>query len=171
MTLLKNAMKILNDREKEIINARRLSEEPKTLEELSKIYKISRERIRQIETKAFEKLQKSMINASKSKNFALGLREHVAQAQREVARVVFVRPRRRVRVVRVRVVAVRGRVRRERRGVRGAEPVRVPGARVKSAVVVISSRLRAERPSRAEVDSRQESRQVLVFNVYGLQKI
>jgi RNA polymerase sigma-32 factor len=66
--LLVNAMKILNDREKEIINARRLSEEPKTLEELSKKYKISRERIRQIETKAFEKLQKSMINASKSKN-------------------------------------------------------------------------------------------------------
>ena len=66
--LLKDAMKILNEREKEIINARRLSENPKTLEELSKKYKISRERIRQIETKAFEKLQKSMINASKSKN-------------------------------------------------------------------------------------------------------
>ena len=66
--LLVSAMKILNDREKEIINARRLSENPITLEELSKKYKISRERIRQIETKAFEKLQKSMINASKSKN-------------------------------------------------------------------------------------------------------
>ena len=66
--LLDSAMKILNDREKDIIAARRLSEEPKTLEELSKKYKISRERIRQIETKAFEKLQKSMINASKSKN-------------------------------------------------------------------------------------------------------
>ena len=66
--LLKDAMKILNEREKEIINERRLSENPKTLEELSKKYKISRERIRQIETKAFEKLQKSMINASKSKN-------------------------------------------------------------------------------------------------------
>ncbi len=66
--LLKDSMKILNDREKEIIIARRLSENPKTLEELSKKYKISRERIRQIETKAFEKLQKSMINASKSKN-------------------------------------------------------------------------------------------------------
>ena len=66
--LLKSAMKILNDREKEIIIARRLSEKPKTLEELSKKYKISRERIRQVETKAFEKLQKSMINASKSKN-------------------------------------------------------------------------------------------------------
>ena len=66
--LLNSAMKILNEREKEIITARRLSEEPKTLEDLSKKYKVSRERIRQIETKAFEKLQKSMINASKSKN-------------------------------------------------------------------------------------------------------
>ena len=66
--LLNSAMKILNDREKEIITARRLSENPTTLEDLSKKYKISRERIRQIETKAFEKLQKSMINASKSKN-------------------------------------------------------------------------------------------------------
>ena len=66
--LLESAMKILNEREKEIITARRLSEKPETLEDLSKKYKISRERIRQIETKAFEKLQKSMINASKSKN-------------------------------------------------------------------------------------------------------
>ncbi len=66
--LLKDSMKILNEREKEIIESRRLSENPKTLEELSKKFKISRERIRQIETKAFEKLQKSMINASKSKN-------------------------------------------------------------------------------------------------------
>ena len=64
--LLENAMKILNEREKEIIIARRLSENPITLEELSKKYKISRERIRQIETKAFEKLQKTMINANKS---------------------------------------------------------------------------------------------------------
>ena len=66
--LLKSAMKILNEREKEIITARRLSDDPVTLDKLSKKYKISRERIRQIETKAFEKLQKSMINASKSKN-------------------------------------------------------------------------------------------------------
>ena len=66
--LLKNAMSILNEREKEIIEARRLNENPITLEELSKKYNISRERIRQIETKAFEKLQKSMISASKSKN-------------------------------------------------------------------------------------------------------
>ncbi len=49
--LLESAMKILNEREREVINARRLSENPKTLEELSKKYKISRERIRQIENK------------------------------------------------------------------------------------------------------------------------
>jgi RNA polymerase sigma-32 factor len=66
--LLHEAMTILNVREKEILEARRLTENPKTLEELSQKYKISRERIRQIETKAFEKLQKNMINSSKSKN-------------------------------------------------------------------------------------------------------
>jgi len=66
--LLNEAMTILNNREKEILEARRLAENPKTLEELSQKYKISRERIRQIETKAFEKLQKSMINSSKAKN-------------------------------------------------------------------------------------------------------
>ena len=66
--LLYQAMTILNDREKEILEARRLIDNPKTLEELSQKYKISRERIRQIETKAFEKLQKSMINANKSRN-------------------------------------------------------------------------------------------------------
>ena len=67
-SLLKDSIKILNEREKEIIESRRLSENPKTLEELSKKYNLSRERIRQIETKAFEKLQKSMINSRKSKN-------------------------------------------------------------------------------------------------------
>ncbi len=66
--LLAKAINVLNEREKNIIQLRKLSEEPKTLEELSKEYKISRERIRQIETKAFEKLQKAMLNASKSKN-------------------------------------------------------------------------------------------------------
>ena len=66
--LLNNSMSILDERETDILKARRLSENPKTLEELSEKFKISRERVRQIETKAFEKLQKSMINASKSKN-------------------------------------------------------------------------------------------------------
>ena len=66
--LLLDSIKILNDREKEILYARRLNEEPITLENLSKKYKISRERIRQIENKAFEKLQKNMLNSAKSKN-------------------------------------------------------------------------------------------------------
>jgi len=66
--LLKDSIKILNDREKEILYARRLSENPSTLEDLSKKFKISRERIRQIENKAFEKLQKHMLNSAKSKN-------------------------------------------------------------------------------------------------------
>ena len=66
--LLSDSIKILNDREKEILYARRLNDEPITLEDLSKKYKISRERIRQIENKAFEKLQKNMLNSAKSKN-------------------------------------------------------------------------------------------------------
>ena len=63
-----DSIEILTQREKEILTARRLSEEVTTLENLSKKYKISRERIRQIENKAFEKLQKHMLNSAKSKN-------------------------------------------------------------------------------------------------------
>jgi len=66
--LLQDSIKILNDRERQILYSRRLTDEPLTLEELSKKYKISRERIRQIENKAFEKLQKHMLNSAKSKN-------------------------------------------------------------------------------------------------------
>ncbi len=66
--LLKDSIKVLNDREKEILYSRRLTDEPLTLEDLSKKFKISRERIRQIENKAFEKLQKHMLNLAKSKN-------------------------------------------------------------------------------------------------------
>ena len=66
--LLGESIKILNDREREILYSRRLNDEPITLEDLSKKYKISRERIRQIENKAFEKLQKHMLNSAKSKN-------------------------------------------------------------------------------------------------------
>ena len=66
--LMKDSIDVLNEREKEILNARRLSDEVVTLDDLSKKYKISRERIRQIETKAFEKLQKAMLNAAKSNN-------------------------------------------------------------------------------------------------------
>ena len=66
--LLKDSIQILNDREKEILYARRLNDTPTTLENLSKKYKISRERIRQIENKAFEKVQKHMLNSARSKN-------------------------------------------------------------------------------------------------------
>ena len=66
--LLQESIKILNEREKEILYSRRLNDKPTTLEDLSKKYKISRERIRQIENKAFEKIQKYMLNASKSEN-------------------------------------------------------------------------------------------------------
>ena len=66
--LLKNSIKVLNEREREILYSRRLNDEPKTLEDLSKKYKISRERIRQIENKAFEKVQKHMLNSARSKN-------------------------------------------------------------------------------------------------------
>ena len=66
--LMQDSMEILNPREKEILVARKLSENAATLEELSKKYKVSRERVRQIETKAFEKLQKAMLNSTKSKN-------------------------------------------------------------------------------------------------------
>ena len=54
-------MDSLNDREKHILTERRLTDEPKTLEELSQVYGVSRERIRQIEVRAFEKLQAALI--------------------------------------------------------------------------------------------------------------
>src|SRR6201991_2465159 len=58
--MLVEAMDSLNDREKQILTERRLIEDPKTLEELSQVYHVSRERGRQIEVRAFEKLQKAM---------------------------------------------------------------------------------------------------------------
>ncbi len=66
--LLENSLEILNQREREILNYRRLVDQPVTLEQLSRKYKISRERIRQIENKAFEKVQKHMLNSARSKN-------------------------------------------------------------------------------------------------------
>ena len=66
--LMNDAMNILNDRERKILIARKLSDESSTLEDLSKKYKVSRERIRQIETKAFEKLQKAILTAAKPNN-------------------------------------------------------------------------------------------------------
>ncbi|MEE8270558.1 MAG: RNA polymerase sigma factor RpoH [Alphaproteobacteria bacterium] len=62
--LLRNAMKHLNERERHILNERRLRDNPTTLEDLSQQYGISRERVRQIEVRAFEKLQKAIRNAA-----------------------------------------------------------------------------------------------------------
>jgi RNA polymerase sigma-32 factor len=58
--MLAEAMNGLNEREREILTERRLAEDPKTLEELSQVYNVSRERVRQIEVRAFEKVQKAM---------------------------------------------------------------------------------------------------------------
>ena len=65
--LLSEAMSVLNDREKDILTQRRLSEKTVTLEDLSEEYNVSRERIRQIEVRAFEKLQKRMRDLAKEK--------------------------------------------------------------------------------------------------------
>ncbi|MYL97356.1 RNA polymerase sigma factor RpoH [Novosphingobium sp. FGD1] len=58
--MLVEAMGALNERERDILKERRLTDDPKTLEELSQVYSVSRERVRQIEVRAFEKLQKAM---------------------------------------------------------------------------------------------------------------
>ena len=65
--LLMDALESLNDREKDILTERRLTDEPKTLEELSQVYGVSRERIRQIEVRAFEKLQAALIRLAGEK--------------------------------------------------------------------------------------------------------
>ena len=66
---MEESLNFLKDREKDIIIKRRLTENPKTLEDLSQEYKVSRERIRQIETRAFEKLQ--TVVKSKAKELKL----------------------------------------------------------------------------------------------------
>ena len=66
-SLLVKAMSDLTEREKEIISSRQLSDEPKTLEELSRVFKVSRERVRQIEVKAFEKLREKINILNKEK--------------------------------------------------------------------------------------------------------
>jgi RNA polymerase sigma-32 factor len=62
--LLADAMKKLNDRERRVFEARRLSEQPITLEDLSQEFGVSRERIRQIEVRAFDKVQKAVKSAA-----------------------------------------------------------------------------------------------------------
>jgi len=69
--LLSEAMDSLNEREKHILTQRRLIEEPQTLEELSQTYSVSRERVRQIEVRAFEKLQKAMLRIAGEKRLLL----------------------------------------------------------------------------------------------------
>jgi RNA polymerase sigma-32 factor len=69
--LLTQAMAVLNDREKDVLMQRRLAEEPVTLEELSESYGVSRERIRQIEVRAFEKLQAKMRELAKGKGMVI----------------------------------------------------------------------------------------------------
>jgi RNA polymerase sigma-32 factor len=69
--LLSEAMDSLNEREKHILTQRRLIEEPQTLEELSQTYSVSRERVRQIEVRAFEKLQKAMLRIAGEKRMLL----------------------------------------------------------------------------------------------------
>ena len=71
-SLLQNALHVLDEREKEILQDRRLVDEPKTLEELSQKHKVSRERIRQIENRAFEKVQKAMLeNVKRPKQLSI----------------------------------------------------------------------------------------------------
>ena len=70
-SLLAQAMTVLNDREKDILMQRRLAETPVTLEELSESYGVSRERIRQIEVRAFEKLQDRMRELARGKGMVI----------------------------------------------------------------------------------------------------
>ena len=72
MELLQTAMADLSEREQHILQERRLTDEPKTLEELSEVYNVSRERIRQIEVRAFEKLQKAMQKMAKEQGLPMG---------------------------------------------------------------------------------------------------
>jgi RNA polymerase sigma-32 factor len=68
--LLEQALRGLNERERHILTERRLKDEPATLDELSQTYSVSRERVRQIEIRAFEKLQKSIRNAARDGGLA-----------------------------------------------------------------------------------------------------
>ena len=80
--LLAEGMKALNERERHILTERRLKDEPATLEDLSKHYEISRERVRQIEVRAFEKLQRAIKDAAKTKRVGGGHEAPVALSAR-----------------------------------------------------------------------------------------
>ena len=70
-SMLSEALDTLNEREKHILSERRLVDEPKTLEELSQTFNVSRERVRQIEVRAFEKLQKAMMRIAGEKRLLI----------------------------------------------------------------------------------------------------
>ncbi|WP_018149005.1 RNA polymerase sigma factor RpoH [Henriciella marina] len=72
MELLQEAMGDLSEREQHILQERRLTDDPKTLEQLSEVYNVSRERIRQIEVRAFEKIQKAMKRMAKEQGLPAG---------------------------------------------------------------------------------------------------
>ncbi|SEP60902.1 RNA polymerase, sigma 32 subunit, RpoH [Faunimonas pinastri] len=69
--MLKSALGVLDDRERRIFEARRLSEDPLTLEQLSSEFSVSRERVRQLEVRAFEKVQKAVVNAARERDRGL----------------------------------------------------------------------------------------------------
>ncbi|MEM1020236.1 MAG: RNA polymerase sigma factor RpoH [Pseudomonadota bacterium] len=69
--MLQDAMSVLNDRERHIFQERRLKDNPSTLEDLSQVYDVSRERIRQIEVRAFEKVQKAMLETAREKRLVV----------------------------------------------------------------------------------------------------
>jgi RNA polymerase sigma-32 factor len=73
---LSSAMSVLNDRERRVFEARRLAEEPATLEELSEEFGVSRERIRQIEVRAFEKVQKAVTSTARQAEAPTALEAH-----------------------------------------------------------------------------------------------
>ncbi len=67
-TMLTDALKVLDNRERRIFEARRLSDDPLTLEQLSEEFDVSRERVRQLEVRAFEKVQKAMLKATRDRD-------------------------------------------------------------------------------------------------------
>ena len=66
--MLKDALGVLDNRERRIFEARRLADDPLTLEQLSEEFDVSRERVRQLEVRAFEKVQKAMLKATRDRD-------------------------------------------------------------------------------------------------------
>jgi RNA polymerase sigma-32 factor len=66
--MLAESLDVLDDRERRIFEARRLADDPLTLEQLSEEFDVSRERVRQLEVRAFEKVQKAMLKATRERD-------------------------------------------------------------------------------------------------------